>query len=110
MVCACHSPQCRGIIRPDDMERHAAAWDAKVEPLFRRIRQLPQPLWPFLNEHKAVERTLANLAPYRSIRLNYRPQPQPGVAPAFRQKVVPSGINGSAYAGGLAANRARQGC
>jgi hypothetical protein len=69
-VCACRSPRCRRIIRPDDLERHAADWDAKVEPLFRRLRQLPQPLWPFLREREAVEQALANRAPYRSIRLN----------------------------------------
>ena len=69
--CACDSPRCRQIIRPDDMERHADAWDAVVEPLFRRLRKLPQPLWPFLKEQEAVEHALDKLAPYRSIRLNY---------------------------------------
>jgi uncharacterized protein len=69
-LCACSSPRCRKMIRPDDPERFAATWDAAVEPFFRRLRQIPQPLWPFLREQEAVEQALANLAPYRSIRLN----------------------------------------
>jgi hypothetical protein len=70
-ACACNSPRCRQIIRPDDMERLAGAWDALLEPPFRRLRKLPQPLWPFLKVHEAVEQVLDRLAPYRSIRLNY---------------------------------------
>ena len=71
-VCACSSPRCRQIIRPDDMERHADAWDIIVKPLFYRIDKIPQPLWPFVKEKEAVEKALATLASYRSIRLNYR--------------------------------------
>jgi len=107
MVCACASPRCRQVIRPDDMERHAPAWDSKVEPLFRRLRQLSQPLWPFLKEHEAVERTLANLAPYRSIRLNYRPLPRAGTTPVYCGKVETGGLSGSAFVAGLAARQAR---
>jgi hypothetical protein len=70
-ICACRSPRCRGIIRPDDMERYADDWDAKVKQVFRLLRDLPQPLWPFLEDPEAVERALANLAPYRSIRRIY---------------------------------------
>jgi uncharacterized protein len=70
-ICACGSPRCRQIIRPDDMERHAASWDAKVEPLFRRLREIPQPIWPFLKEQEAVEQALTGLEPYRSIGLHY---------------------------------------
>lgn len=110
MACACPSPRCRQIIRPDNMERYAAAWDAMVEPLFRRLRELPQPLWPFMKEQAAVERTLAHLAPYRSIRQNYRPPPRKSVAPAFRGKVLAGGVSGSAFVTGLAASQARTGC
>lgn len=70
-TCCCESPRCRRIIRPDDLVRYAAVWDAAVEPLLGRLRLLPQPLWPFLKQQKFVERTLGNGAPYRSILLNY---------------------------------------
>jgi hypothetical protein len=70
-ICACRASRCRGIIRPDDMERYADDWDAKVMRVFRLLRDLPQPLWPFLDDPEAVERALANLAPYRSIRRIY---------------------------------------
>ena len=73
-VCACPSPKCRQIIRTDDMERHAAAWDAVVEPIFRSVQASPQPLWLFLREQEVVEQALANRTPYRSIHLNYRPR------------------------------------
>ena len=70
-TCSCASPRCRQIIRPDDLVRFASAWDAMVEPPFRRIPDVPQPLGLFWKDREAVERVLANLAPYRSIRQNY---------------------------------------
>lgn len=70
-ACACNSPRCRQVIRPDDMLRLADSWDAQVEPLFRRIRDVSQPLWPFVSDLETVEKVLANQAPYRSTRLNY---------------------------------------
>jgi len=72
-ACSCGSPRCRKIIRPDDIERYATAWDELVEPLFRGLRGVPQPLWPFLKDPAAVERALAKTAPYRSIRQHYHP-------------------------------------
>ncbi len=71
-VCACQSSDCRRIIRPDDMERHAPAWDAKVESAFHRLLEIPQPLWTFLAEPDAVAKAVGNLAVRRSIRASYR--------------------------------------
>lgn len=69
--CACTSDQCRKVIKPDDVLMRAPVWDAMVEPLFRKLRQIPQPLWPFLSQAQIdeVEKTLAEVLPYRSIRL-----------------------------------------
>ncbi len=72
-ACACASPRCLKIIRPDDIERFAAGWDKLVEPLFRQLRGVPQPLWPFLKDQEAVERALAKTDAYRSIRRHYHP-------------------------------------
>jgi len=69
--CACSQPRCRKIIRPDDLEHLGPTWDVLVEPQFRKIPAVPQPLWVFLKEKDGVEKVLANLAPYRSIGSNY---------------------------------------
>ena len=43
-TCLCSSPHCRGLIRPDDPERHAVSWDLLVKGAFCEIGRVGQPL------------------------------------------------------------------
>jgi hypothetical protein len=70
-ACSCGSPQCRRIIRPDDLLRYADEWDRLVEAPFRAIPTVAQPLWPFLEERVEVEAALAGDAPIASVRKNF---------------------------------------
>lgn len=69
--CACPAPECRGIIRPDDMERLAIGWDAVVQQAFMLISAVAQPLWPFVSERDEVEAVLKRKRNAPSIRANY---------------------------------------
>jgi hypothetical protein len=69
--CACQARDCRELIRPDDMERLVAGWDAVVQKAFPLITAVAQPLWAFLREREEVEAVLNRTKNLVSIRANY---------------------------------------
>lgn len=70
-VCACGSPRCRGVVRPDDPVRMAATWDRLLAPAFARLLEVEQPLWPLVKNRRAIERRVATGQPPPSILRNY---------------------------------------
>ncbi|GIW73359.1 MAG: hypothetical protein KatS3mg102_2901 [Planctomycetota bacterium] len=72
MECRCGSPRCRGIIRPDDVVRYAAEWDAQLQAAIAHLRAVPQPLWPLVREKREIELALADPTRLASIRCHYR--------------------------------------
>lgn len=50
LTCACGAPSCRGTLG-DPTERLVAAWRARWESAFQRVRSVPQPLWPLVARH-----------------------------------------------------------
>jgi hypothetical protein len=70
-VCSCNSGMCRYKIRPGDMLSYAETWDQIIAEPFRLIRTVPQPLWSFVKEKKAIEAALAGRTAILSCRKNY---------------------------------------
>lgn len=58
-ACDCGLSQCRGIVRPDDFERHADIWDDWVSAAFPQIGKVKQPLWDLVKEQSLIEDVLA---------------------------------------------------
>ena len=80
--CACGSPRCRGVIRPEDFERLAAQWDVVIQGAFSHIRQVSQPLWSWVTkQEKTIDRAAKNplLVP-TILRHRWRP-PQLSIVP-----------------------------
>jgi hypothetical protein len=69
--CSCGLPECRGLIRPNDLLSYGDQWDRLLVEPFRRIAAVPQPLWQFLEEKAPVEAALAGSSPIASVRANY---------------------------------------
>lgn len=69
--CGCGSSQCRGHIRPGDLLTFADAWDRRVEQPFRSMRNVPQPLWPLIEQPAAIEAVLDGHEPIASVKANY---------------------------------------
>jgi len=70
-VCSCNSGMCRHKIRPGDMLSYAETWDRIIAEPFRLIHTVPQPLWSFVKEKKAIEAALAGRTAILSCRKNY---------------------------------------
>ncbi len=62
MRCRCGAPNCRGIIRRDDVLRHWQEWDAKTMSAFSQSAKVPQPLLPFLKNKEVLEDILGGRA------------------------------------------------
>jgi hypothetical protein len=69
--CSCGTPQCRGVIRPDDLLTYADAWDREMAEPFRLIARVVQPLWPFSEEQTAITAALEGNAPVPSVKESY---------------------------------------
>jgi hypothetical protein len=69
--CSCGTPQCRGVIRPDDLLTYADAWDRQAADPFRLIASVAQPLWPFSEEQAAITAALEGRTPIPSVKENY---------------------------------------
>jgi hypothetical protein len=69
--CSCGTPQCRGVIRADDLLTYADAWDREAAEPFRLIASVAQPLWPFSEEQAAITAALEGRAPIASVRTTY---------------------------------------
>jgi uncharacterized protein len=70
-VCHCRESQCRAVIRPDDVLRHAVKLDDLVQETLPFVRRVPQPLWPLLGEPERVQRILAGESKLPSLVAHY---------------------------------------
>ncbi len=59
IVCGCQQPTCRQVVSAEDLDRLWNQWDQTVAQLISTVRQIEQPLLPFI---KATERDQAVLA------------------------------------------------
>ena len=69
--CLCGSPHCRRRIVPEDLLKHAEAWDATLAVSFERINVVEQPLWWVVAQKEEINRALAHSIPIASCRVNY---------------------------------------
>ena len=70
--CLCGAPDCRGVVRPDDPVRFAAAWDALTSAAFPLIPTLHQPLWELVAEKEEIAQVLAGTQKLPSVLAHYR--------------------------------------
>jgi len=70
MILACGCKKCRGILQPDDIERHARGWDRRVRTALDSVRAVDQPLYGLLDDvtRTDLERYLDGQGRYRSVR------------------------------------------
>lgn len=47
--CACHSPECRKVIRPGDFDQYWPTWDDQIRQALQDFHRLTQPLLKFLD-------------------------------------------------------------
>jgi len=66
---SCGCTACRGVLRPDDIDRYGAVWDRKVRPALDRLQKVDQPLWSLVDAatRQQVADYLAGRQPYRSV-------------------------------------------
>lgn len=86
-ACACGAPDCRGEVRPHDLEQFWRQWDAEAEAAFVRACEVPQPLLPYVKTSPAdmplLEALKAGKPPAElPSSLEYRSAIVPEVAPA----------------------------
>src|ERR1041384_7316515 len=72
--CFCQHPDCRKLIRPDDLARLWEDWDAKLRSAFPLIKGVEQPLAGFLRNGPEIEEATLHPAKMRSCRFNYYPR------------------------------------
>lgn len=70
--CLCGAPQCRRVIRPDDVFDMADGWDRQVRAAFPLLNQVSQPLWELVREKDIVQDVLNGRAEPASCRSNFR--------------------------------------
>lgn len=46
---ACGCTNCRGFLRPDDLDRHHVGWDQQIQAVIPRVNAVEQPLLPFMD-------------------------------------------------------------
>jgi hypothetical protein len=76
--CLCGEASCRGQILPDDPDRHAAEWDARIARAFPAIASVEQPLWDLVHEKAAVTKVLEGEMKLPSSLTHYRALQQQG--------------------------------
>ena len=82
MPCLFGVPECRGIVCPNDFDRHHARWDGIVREALADALQVDQPLWSLLDRGiKAdVRQYCQDGAAYRTVRLQQCAPPAGGSA------------------------------
>lgn len=67
LTCAC--PNCRGQLKPDDIDTYYPEWDQKVRDALTHVMSVTQPLWPLLEPETAEQLTgyLEHRLPYKSV-------------------------------------------
>ena len=73
-VCKCGSPQCRGVIHPDDILQLVERWDPLLWETFQLLPKVPQPLWPILRQQQEVSDVLEGRAKLASAIAHYHDQ------------------------------------
>ena len=66
---ACGCENCRGWLKPDDLERYHATWDAKIQPALAQTATVEQALLPFMDAdtRARLQRFQSGLAVYPSV-------------------------------------------
>lgn len=82
VLCACKN--CRGVIRPDDIDHHYREWDRKIRRALRSFNHVEQPLLPHITNdvRESLLSYLGGNSPYLSVKsLKYIPfiEPIPSV-------------------------------
>lgn len=69
MMCGCGSPECRKVIKPDDIDLYHSEWDIIIKDSLRILNDVEQPLIHFLDEktNKYLEKYLTTGKNYRSV-------------------------------------------
>lgn len=69
MPLQCGCLNCRGILKPDDIDMYYPVWDRQVQDALSCLSRVPQPLWPLLDSQtvEALEGYLQCRMPYRSV-------------------------------------------
>jgi hypothetical protein len=49
MACCCGSTNCRKVVRANDVNRYYRKWDRIVSDALKHARQVPQPLWEYMD-------------------------------------------------------------
>ena len=65
----CPQENCRGCLRPDDIDTYGRRWDERVKGALRHVPEVPQPLMHLIDEHthRALVRYLETGRGYRSV-------------------------------------------
>lgn len=67
--CCCRTPNCRSVVRAEDIFVYGDAWDALLLEAFPAVAKVPQPLWELVKEKDEVAEVLAGRAALPSCRL-----------------------------------------
>jgi hypothetical protein len=70
--CHCGTHQCRRTVHQGDIYTYADHWDSVVREGFPLIANIPQPLWPLVEEKEALSAALAGNAEIASCKVNLR--------------------------------------
>lgn len=64
--CHCGAPQCRKLIHPADFSKRAAWWHERAKQAFSTIRDVPQVMWPLVQEKDEIQQILDQKRPFRA--------------------------------------------
>ena len=71
LECHCGSPRCRGIIHGDDYLRYGIDWDSHVREALPFGLQVPQPLFPFIEDVDELLSIMRGDLPFPSLAQKY---------------------------------------
>jgi len=79
MPLSCGCAQCRGLLRPDDIDTYYPVWDEVTRSAVDRVHAVSQPLWSLLDSQtlEEMEGYLAGRLTYKSV-LTLKAAPAPG--------------------------------
>jgi hypothetical protein len=67
-ACHCGAGACRRVVRPDDFERLADAWDTRVREAYPDLLRVVQPLWKWVPQKRRVSAAARDLRRLPSVR------------------------------------------
>lgn len=62
LECRCGAPNCRGVVRGDDVRALGLAWEARIREAFALASRVPQPLLPFMRDPQVLSDMLEGRA------------------------------------------------